>query len=249
MKFSIIMPTIDNGDALRRAIESVVAQSHPDFELIVVDGGSTDGSLEYVQAMSTKHPGKIKCISEPRTGVYSALNKGIAAATGDVVGTLHGNDLYMSPQLLSLVAAEFEADGSLPFVYGDVHFFAPSGRCVRVYRGPADPVRALRRGIAPPHPSLFIRRDVLQRVGLYREDYVTGADFELFVRLILVANLKGAYLPMDMVGMSLGGLSTRLVNRLFTNSLEKMRALRENGISHTGLGVLRRYVTLLQGLR
>lgn len=247
MKISIVMPTLNNGDSLRRAIESVASQSHHDIELIVVDGGSTDSSIEHLTAMSEQHPGLIKWVSEPDSGVYNALNKGIAMASGDIIGTLHGNDLYMNPDVLSRVAEAFAADSRLPFVFGDVHYFSPSGQCVRLYSGPENPERALRYGIAPPHPSLFMRREVLDRVGLYRVDYIVAADFEMFVRLILVEGYTGLYIPLDMVGMSLGGLSTRLSNRLLTNNLEKMRALRENGISRTGLGALRRYFyTLFQ---
>ncbi len=247
MKISVIMPTLNNGDSLRRAIESVASQSHPDIELIVVDGGSTDSSIDDVRALSEQHPGMIRWISEPDSGVYNALNKGIAMATGNVIGTLHGNDLYVNSDVLSRVAEAFADAPELPFVFGDVHYFAPSGQCVRLYSGPENPARALRYGIAPPHPSLFMRREVLDRVGHYREDYVVAADFEMFVRLILVEGYTGQYIPLDMVGMSLGGLSTRLSNRLFTNNWEKMRALRENGISRTGLGVLRRYLyTLFQ---
>lgn len=241
MKVSIITATLNNADTLGRTIESVASQSHPELELVVVDGGSTDGSVDLLRSCDERFPNLMVWCTEPDSGVYAALNKGIRMATGDVVGVLHGNDYLVNTQVVARVVEALKADPATPYIYGDVHYFSAAGRCVRLYSGPERLAAALRRGIAPPHPGLYLRTEVLRRVGLYREDYRVAADYELFVRLALVHGLIGTYLPMDMVAMSLGGLSTRLANRLLTNNLEKMRALRENGVSRTGLGVLRRY--------
>ncbi len=243
MKVSIITPTLNNGEALRRTIDSVVAQSYHDIELVIVDGGSTDNSLDIIHELDHRHPTMIKWLSEPDDGVYHALNKGIALATGDVIGTLHGNDFLVAPDIIDRIVRVMEEAPEVPYVYGDVHYFAePSGRCVRLYSGSPHLADNLRMGIAPPHPSLYIRSEVLSEVGGYREDYRVAADFELFVRLAFVYGIIGRYIPLDMVGMSLGGLSTSLRNRLITNNVEKMRALRENGVSRHGLGILKRYL-------
>ena len=104
-------------------------------------------------------------------------------------------------------------------------------------------------GIAPPHPSLYVRRDIFSLVGLYKEDYLIGADFDFFIRLMLVNNIVGQYLPINMVTMTTGGLSTQFYHRIFTNNREKYRALRENGIKINRFALLKRYFYIFKHLK
>lgn len=249
MKVSFITPTFNNGVALQRALDSILAQDYGDVSVTVVDGGSTDGSLEVAEAYARSNPGRVTLLKGVGGGVYNALNAGLRAADGDIIGTLHGNDCLVGSSVVSRVVGELERHPEAGYVYGDVHFLSASGKTVRYYRGPSDVKSSLRRGVAPPHPSMFVRRKVIDRLGGYDTSYRVAGDFDLFVRLAFVAGVTGRYLPLDMVGMSVGGLSTRLYNRLITNNVEKMRALRRHGVSVHGLGVIRRYVSIFSSKR
>lgn len=207
----------------------------------MVDGKSTDMSRSVIGEYVSAHPERFQLVTAAPRGVYHALNVGLGHARGDLTAVLHGNDLYASPSVLSTVVKEFDSDSDLDFVYGDVHYFNSAGRTTRIYRGSHDLRRRLRRGVAPPHPSLFMRTDLLRSMDGYREDLLVAADFDLFARLAADTTLRYRYLPVQMVAMSLGGLSTHFINRLWTNTSEKMRVLRLNRLSRTGLRALLRY--------
>lgn len=216
-------------------------QAHTDIDYIIVDGGSTDNSIEIIEHWKQLYPNNIRYISQTDNGIYEAINKGIKIATGDVIGTLHSGDRFYSPNVLSIIAHTM-SDPQINMIYGDVHYVNNSGRIVRKYSSKKFKPELLKIGIAPPHPSLFLRKSIFEKYGLYKENYLIGADFELFVRLMLVNNLPGHYLPLDMVEMSTGGLSTQLFHRIFTNNKEKYRALRENSINVCCFSLLKRYL-------
>lgn len=246
MKITVITATRNNAATLDATISSVLNQTHTDIDYIIIDGASTDNSLSIIRRWQSLHPGRIRCISEPDTGVYNALNKGIRMAEGDIIGTLHGNDRFTSPDILARVADTF-ADPAIPYLYGDIHYVNPrTGKTGRRYSAARFTPRMLLDGIAPPHPTLYIRRSLLHEIGPYKEDYLIAADFDLFIRLNLVHNITGTYLPLDMVEMTTGGLSTRLYHRIFTNNREKFRALRENSIKISPFSILKRYLYTLK---
>lgn len=246
MKITIITVTRNNVATIAKTIESVVAQTHRDIEYIIVDGASDDGSLEVIKEYALRYESMIKYVSEADSGVYNALNKGIRMSTGEVVGLLHGNDYLSSPEVVSRVVEAME-DGDVPFVYGDVKYTRVGGEKVVRYYSSADfTTEKLLQGIAPPHPSLYMRRELFETYGFYKEDYLIGADFDMFLRLIVVNNLKGKYLPLDMVTMTLGGLSTQFYHRIFTNNREKYRALKENSCKVSVYLLIKRYLYTLK---
>lgn len=246
MKFSIITATRNNVATLSATIESVLLQKNVEIEYIIVDGASNDGSLDVIKKYAHKYPQIIRFISEPDNGVYSAINKGIKMATGDIVGLLHGNDTYSSSEILSQINEAMQS-GDVPFVFGDVKYTkVGSDRVVRYYSSARFEVSDLLQGIAPPHPSLYMRRELFKKYGLYKEDYLIGADFDMFLRLMVVNKLQGKYLALDMVTMTTGGLSTRLYHQIFTNNREKCRALRENSCNVSLFLLLKRYLCTLK---
>ena len=191
----------------------------------------------------------IKYISEPDDGVYSAINKGIKMASGDVVGLLHGNDFFSSIDVVAKVVKVFE-DNLVPFVYGDVKYVkGKRDKVVRYYSASRFTKKLLLQGIAPPHPSLYMRRELFEKYGLYKEDYLIGADFDMFLRLIVRNNLTGRYLPLDMVTMTTGGLSTQIYHQIFTNNREKYRALKENSCNVSVYMLIKRYLYTIKYLR
>lgn len=240
MKISIVTITRNNCAGLARTIASVRAQradaSDVAIEHIVVDGESCDGTARLLEGQDD-----IIVVRATPQGVYHAINRGIEAARGDVLMLLHAGDVFASNKIVERVAAEF-ADPSLDFVFGDLHYVNSRGRTVRRYKGQHGGTAALLHGYAPPHPTLAVRMTAQHSVGLYSEDYIIAADFEMFGRLFCRTDLKYLYLPLDMVEMEAGGISSSLVSRLWINNREKLRALRRCGLPASMLRVLSHYL-------
>ena len=165
MKLSLITPCLNNASTIRGTLESVAAQSHRDFEHIVVDGGSTDGTLEILAG----HAGRLKVIGGPDRGLYDAINKGVASATGDAIGVLNADDYLESHTVLQEVSDALAAAPDAQGVYGDVVFVHPGDlqRVVRRYSSRAFRPWKLRFGWMPPHPGSFIRRAACATIGPY----------------------------------------------------------------------------------
>lgn len=206
MKISIITTCFNRESTIRDSIESVLSQDYGNIEYIVVDGASTDGSLsvidEYKDRIST-------LVSEPDKGMYEAINKGIRAATGDVIGLLHSDDCLYATDTVGHIAAALECSQA-DFVYGDGLFVdsVDTGKVVRNWISGRYAKGKVRRGWLPLHPTCYIRREVMDRYGLYDESYRIAADSELLVRYLYEADLKVHYLPEYIVRMRMGGLST-----------------------------------------
>lgn len=231
MKVSIITVTYNSAKTLGDTIDSVLHQSHGDIEYIVVDGGSTDGTLDIIRQYARHFGSRMRWLSEPDRGLYDAMNKGIGMATGDIVGTLNSDDFFTSGNVIARVTAAF-ADEGIDAVYGDIHFVHPDNlqRCVRYYSSKRFHPRWLRFGFMPAHPSLYVRKAVYEKAGGYKLDYKIGADFEMAVRLFHTLHIKAQYLPMDFVTMRMGGVSTSGIRSRLTLVKEDVRACRENGI-------------------
>ncbi len=243
-KVSIVTITLDDGRLLKENIRAVSRQTYPHIEQVVVDGGSTS-----VEPLCKSADRDIVYCRQSPSGVYSAINCGLRHTTGEVIGLVHGGDRLTSDEVIEQVIKMFDRDDSLDFIYGDVQFVKEDSngdrRVTRHYSGARFEPRLLTWGFAPPHPSLFIRRRVLERVGFYKENYIICADFEMWVRLFNPElGLKWKYIPLTMVDMSPGGISAKIYNRIFVNTPEKRRALSENGISVSLLKLLRRYLFL-----
>lgn len=246
-KVSVVTVCKNAGELLLPTLQSLSEQKWGGLEVesVIVDGASTDGSVDTIKRFAAESGLAVRWVSEPDSGVYNALNKGIAMATGGIVGMLHAGDRYSDSELLRDLSRLFWGWPDLDYVYGDVRFVDfSSGRRTRAYSARRFSPRLLLNGFAPPHPSLYMRRELFDMVGPYREDYVVAADFEYFVRLMLGTTAKGLYLPRNMVDMEPGGLSSKIVNRLWTNNREKLRALRENGHRVMPLRLLLRYLYL-----
>jgi glycosyltransferase len=242
MRISIITPAYNNADSIERTLDSLLGQTYTDFEHIVIDNCSTDGTLDHVRNAAYPEGSSCVIVSEPDSGIYNAINKGLMHATGDIVGILHANDALSSPTILASVAETF-ADEQCRMIYGDISWRSHKNpnKVVRYFDASTFTIDMLRYGIAPPHPSLYLRRDVAIAIGPYKEDYAVAADFDMFIRLMITHNTECRYLPIEMVAMSTGGSSGKFYNRIVTNTVEKRRALRENNISAHGL-IFHRYL-------
>ena len=211
MKVSIITSCYNRAATIRSAIESVLAQDYNDIEFIVVDGSSTDGSLdiirEYVDRISI-------IISEPDHGMYEAINKGIRVATGEIIGLLHSDDFFYDNGVIGRIVKRIKRTHA-DFLYGDGLFVNPdnTNKVVRNWIGGGYRLWKVRHGWLPLHPTCYIRRDVMTRLGLYNESYKIAADSDLLVRYLLTGGLTVTYLNEYVVRMRMGGLSTDSAKR------------------------------------
>ena len=206
MKVSIITSCYNRAGTIRCAMESVLAQDYPDIEYIIVDGASTDGSTEIIR----QYEGRVaRIISEPDRGMYEAINKGIRAATGDIVGLMHSDDFFFDNHVVSDIVKRFERTET-DFVYGDGLFVDcnDTNRVVRNWIGGSYHRWKVKCGWLPLHPTCYIRKDVMLREGLYDESYKIAADTDLLVRYLYKSRLKVDYLQKYIVRMRMGGLST-----------------------------------------
>jgi glycosyltransferase involved in cell wall biosynthesis len=227
LQVSVITAVKNRASTLGACLRSVQAQTWGAVEHIVVDGGSTDGTLG-ILAASRAHVAKLIC--EPDRGVYDALNKGIGVASGDVIGFLHGDDEFATERSLERVAHAF-ADPNVEAVYGDLVYVRrdePS-RVVRYWRAGHYTRAQLANGWMPPHPTFYARRSVYARLGGFDTRYKIAADYEHMLRLLWRGAVRAAYVPEVLVRMRTGGASNQFVN-LFLKSREDYNALRENGI-------------------
>ena len=236
MKISIITITYNSAATLPRALESVRSQTYGDIEHIIVDGASTDGTKEliinYQLSIINSQSPKVHWISEPDNGIYNALNKGIALATGDVIGFLHSDDVFFSPDSIGQIAAAFESSGA-DVVYGDLEY-RHGDKVVRRWRSNAFRRGDLKFGWMPPHPTLYVRREVYEQVGEYDSWFRISADYDMILR-IFTAGYKTRYIPQVLVAMETGGASNRDAKARLSKTQEDYFVLKKN---HVGAGLL-----------
>ena len=240
LKVSVITVAHNSAGTIHDTLRSVAAQTHPTVEHILVDGASSDGTMQVV-SMHGSHLAKV--LTEPDRGIYDAMNKGLALATGDVIGFLNSDDRYADAQVLERVTQAF-GDPRTDAVLGDVAFFHPARprRLTRRYRANKFVPKRLAWGWMPPHPALFIRREVFQRVGPFHTDYRIAGDFEWIVRAFGPAGIRHyRYLPDTLVHMRTGGISTGGWRNTMLLNREVMRACRSNGVSTNWPKLLSKY--------
>ena len=213
MRITVITATWNSAATVGDTLESVLGQSWGDVEHLVVDGGSSDGTMDVVRGYEGRYRERgmvLRWVSERDRGIYDAMNKGIGMATGDVVGILNSDDFYSSGDVLERVAGALGGDEDVDGVYGDVHFVDPGdlGRVVRRYSSRGFRRWKMRLGYMPAHPSFYCRRGVYERFGGFRVELRGAADFENLLRLIFVNRIRVRYLGMDFVTMRTGGAST-----------------------------------------
>lgn len=211
MKVTIITSCYNREQTIRGCIESVLSQDYPDIEYIVVDGASKDNSLSIINEYKDKIS---KIISEPDHGMYEAINKGIRVATGDVIGLVHSDDFLFSNQTVSHIVQRFE-ETHADFLYGDGLFVNSENtdKVVRNWIGGTYRLWKVRHGWLPLHPTCYIRREVMERKGLYNESYKIAADSDFLFRYLLGGELSVTYLKEYIVRMRMGGLSTDSARR------------------------------------
>jgi glycosyltransferase involved in cell wall biosynthesis len=228
LKVSIITISYNNEIDISRTIQSVISQSYNNIEYLIIDGGSKDNTLDIV----SKYKANIaKIVSESDNGIYDAINKGIKLSTGDIIGLIHaGDELYQSTTVQEIVS--FFNANNIDAIYGNSKIYSADGlKVVRVNRSPEYNNKLLRLGWFPSHQSLYIKRELFDRFGLYNLKYNIAADYELLLRYLLVHKIKIKLLNEYIVKFKLGGTSTKSVANIIAQNKECIQAWSDNGLS------------------
>jgi len=235
MKISVITVCYNSAKTLGDTVRSVLAQKRTDgleVEYLVIDGFSTDGTVSLVKGLLPENGTDFtsRLVSEPDQGMYDALNKGIALATGDVVGLLNADDRYEDENVLADLARAFEENPETDILYGDIRFVrGESDKTTRYYSSARWRRWMHNWGFMPAHPTVYARRGVFERFGAYKLGYDISADFEWMTRVLCRGRAKAKYLTRCMVTMRLGGKSTAGLLAMLRLNDENCRANRENG--------------------
>lgn len=228
MKVSVITISYNAAETIEETIQSVINQDHPDIEYIVIDGGSKDTTLDIVE----KYKSQIDTlVSEPDKGVYDAMNKGIANATGDIVAILNADDVYASHQVISDAVSIIESQ-QCDAVYGDLQYVNRDNpdKIFRNWVSGNYKRSKFKWGWMPPHPTFLVKRKLYDAFGTFNTELRTSADYELMLRFLYKNEVSVAYLPKVLVKMKVGGQSNASVgNRLKANK-EDQKAWKLNGI-------------------
>ncbi len=245
MKISIITVVWNNKETIKDAINSVLNQSFKDIEYIIVDGASTDGTVNIVKSYGDKIS---KFVSESDNGLYDAMNKGVKLATGDVVGILNSDDFYVDDFVIEKIIKIFE-EQKVDSVYADLVYVKPDNleKTVRYYDSSKFHPSKFAYGWMPAHPTFFVKREIYEKYGVFRTDLKIAADFDILARFLYTNKISYYYVKEVLVKMRVGGVSTSF-SSVWINNLEALRVCKENGIKTNIFKILSKYPSKILGL-
>lgn len=227
MKISIITVCYNAEHTIGDTILSVINQDYNDIEYIIIDGDSVDNTVQIV----TKYIDHVNLfISEKDNGIYDAINKGIKASSGDIIGLLNADDEFFNSNVVTTIANSFINQPELDSVIGDVVFFNKFNKITRKYSSNNWSTKMFEWGFMPAHPSFYCRKTIFDKLGYYDSHFKIAADYELLIRFLKVNKISFRYLPMIFVKMKLGGVSTRGFSSLITINKEILIACKRHGI-------------------
>lgn len=230
MKVSIITVAYNSASTIRDTLNCIANQSYNNIEHIIIDGKSTDNTL----AIINNFPHVSKVISEADKGVYDAMNKGTNIATGDIIGILNSDDIYATKNMIEQIVHHFQKHKEVFGVYGNLEYFKGTDKekIVRYWKSKPYYPNFFEDGEVPPHPTLFIRREVYQQIGGYGADFRISGDHEFMFRMLKVHQFKTFYLDKTIVKMRVGGISTGGLTSYWISTIELMRVWKMNGYSY-----------------
>ena len=225
---SIITPVLDRKNTIDSAIKSVLGQTYRNIEYLIVDGGSTDGTIEVIN----KYREKIsKFISEKDKGVYDGMNKGIRMASGEIIGILNSDDVYASDNVIEEVVKAME-ESNADCCWGDLVYVdaKDTNKIIRYWKSSEYEPGKFKKGWMPPHPTFFVRRWVYEKYGRFNLDFPISADYELMLRFLEKYKIRSCYIPQVMVKMRVGGQSNKSIINIIKANIECYKAWKINGL-------------------
>lgn len=226
-KISIITPTFNVEKTLQDTLNSVVSQTYTNIEHIIVDGCSSDKTIELLNLYDNKNA---IILSEKDKGLYDAINKGINLASGEIIGILNADDIFFDNEVIANIVDSFNLDADLQAIYGNIVFVNKSNKVIRKYNANRWNSDKFRWGFMPPHPSFFCKKLVFQKFGYYEIDYKISADFELLIRFIFTNRINVRYVPITTTIMRMGGVSTKGIRSVIILNREILKACKKNSI-------------------
>ena len=236
MIISIITTVLNGEKTIENTINSVLSQSFNDIEYIIVDGGSTDGTIEIIN----KYKSKIsKFISEKDKGIYDGMNKGIKLATGDIIGILNSDDVYASDDVIEAVVKEMD-EKNADACWGDLIYVDKKNpnKVIRYWESSEFQKGKFRRGWMPPHPTFFVRKFVYEKYGYFNLSFPIAADYELMLRFLEKKGIKSCHIPRILVKMRTGGESNKNIKNIIKQNIECYKAWGVNGLKITPFNII-----------
>lgn len=230
MKISIITSTFNSAKTVKDTLDSILIQTYKNIELLIIDGNSKDNTLDIIKKYEKIFNGKLRYISEPDKGIYDAMNKGINMATGDIIGILNSDDLYMDNKVLEDIANAFKLY-DVDAIYGNLLFVEEkdTNKVVRTWKGSQHQSGSFLNGWHPAHPTFYVRKEIYQKYGTFDISFNVSADFELMLRFIEKHKISNLYLDRNLIRMRMGGESTGSIKKIITGNKNVLRAFEKNG--------------------
>ena len=229
MKISIITATFNSGKFIESCIKSILKQNYKKFEIIIIDGLSTDSTIKKIKTFLDKH-NNIKFFSEKDLGIYHALNKGIEKANGDIIGFVHSDDLLYNKNVLSNIIDVFK-NSNIDGVYGDLQYVEKqnTNKVIRYWKSKDFKPNLINKGWTPPHPTLYLRKKVYEKHGLFDLNYKISSDYDFMTKIFMDNTFNFKYIPKVITKMRVGGISNKNIKNVLIKSFEDYKVIYKNG--------------------
>lgn len=229
MKISIITATFNSGKFIESCIKSILKQNYKKFEIIIIDGLSTDSTIKKIKTLLDKH-NNIKIFSEKDLGIYHALNKGIEKANGDIIGFVHSDDLLYNKNVLSNIIDVFK-NSNIDGVYGDLQYVEKqnTNKVIRYWKSKDFKPNLINKGWTPPHPTLYLRKKVYEKHGFFDLNYKISSDYDFMTKIFMDNTFNFKYIPKVITKMRVGGISNKNIKNVLIKSFEDYKVIYKNG--------------------
>jgi len=229
MKISIITATFNSGKFIESCIKSILKQNYKKFEIIIIDGLSTDSTIKKIKTLLDKN-NNIKIFSEKDLGIYHALNKGIEKANGDIIGFVHSDDLLYNKNVLSNIIAVFK-NSNIDGVYGDLQYVEKqnTNKVIRYWKSKDFKPNLINKGWTPPHPTLYLKKKVYEKHGFFDLNYKISSDYDFMTKIFMDNTFNFKYIPKVITKMRVGGISNKNFKNILIKSFEDYKVIYKNG--------------------
>ena len=239
MKFSIIISTLNNEETIEKTLQSIKKQEFEDYEIIVIDGGSSDRTLNLFNQFNFPN---IKFVKQKGQGVYNAFNEGISLSFGEIIIILNADDFFEKKQALSIISDQFNIYKDIKLLMTNVKIFTKKNKLIRIYKSNSFKNFMFYFGHMPPHTGIFVKKEVYEKYGFFIEDFQNAGDFEFLLRVLMKKKIKYKKLKDYLVSMTYGGKSNKNIESFIKNTSEIKKALTLNGLFSSYLLIIIRFI-------